>query len=311
MPVTAISRVRGMGVALIASTSTAVRMALSCSLCSTPKRCSSSTTISPRSLNRTSAVSSRCVPMTTSTLPSRMPSLVALASLSDWNRDNPFTTTGKFANRDLGLAVADVTADQPVHGHRALHVGLDLVDAGQLVGRLDVREGVLELALPRGVGAEGVPGRGHACGVQPDQLTGDLLDRLAGAALGLGPVRAAELVERRGLAADVPGDLVERVARDEQPIGRLAALAGRVLQDEVLAGGARDGALRPLDDARDAVLLVDDEVAGPQLQRVDDVAPPRRHPPHVLGALARGAGEVGLGQHRQADAGRQEAAPET
>ena len=50
MPVTAISSVRGIGVADIVSTSTLVRMCLSCSLCSTPKRCSSSTITRPRSL---------------------------------------------------------------------------------------------------------------------------------------------------------------------------------------------------------------------------------------------------------------------
>ena len=53
---------------------------------------------------------------------------------------------------DLGLPVADVTADEAVHRDRPLHVGLDLVDARLLVGRLDVRERVLQLALPRGVG---------------------------------------------------------------------------------------------------------------------------------------------------------------
>ncbi len=43
MPVTAISSVRGIGVALMASTSTLVRNVFSASLCSTPNRCSSST----------------------------------------------------------------------------------------------------------------------------------------------------------------------------------------------------------------------------------------------------------------------------
>ena len=66
------------------------------------------------------------------------------------------------AHRDLGLAVADVAADEPVHRDLLLHVGLDLVDADQLVGRLDVGEGVLELALPRGVRRERVALRGHA-----------------------------------------------------------------------------------------------------------------------------------------------------
>ena len=61
------------------------------------------------------------------------------------------------AHRDLGLAVADVAADQPVHRDGLLHVVLDLLDRGELVGRLGVREGVLQLALPRGVRAERVP----------------------------------------------------------------------------------------------------------------------------------------------------------
>ena len=66
------------------------------------------------------------------------------------------------AHGDLGLAVADVAADQPVHRHRALHVGLDLVDRLELVGCLDVRERVLELALPGRVRAEREARRGHA-----------------------------------------------------------------------------------------------------------------------------------------------------
>ena len=129
-------------------------------------------------------------------------------------------------------------------------------------GRLDVGEGVLELALPRGVGPERVALGGLPGGVQLDQLGRDLLDGLAGAALALVPVGAAEAVERRVLAADVAGDLVELVGRHEQPVGRVAALGGGVLDQEVLAGRALDLALDHLDVAADAVLLVHDEVAG-------------------------------------------------
>nr|KEP24592.1 hypothetical protein DA06_04215 [Georgenia sp. SUBG003] len=95
MPVIAISRVRGIGVADIARTSTLVRSCLSVSLCSTPKRCSSSMMTRPRSLNFTSPVSRRWVPITTSIVPARTPSLTAVASASDWKRESARTVTGK------------------------------------------------------------------------------------------------------------------------------------------------------------------------------------------------------------------------
>ena len=72
-PLMAICMVRGMGVAESVSTSTCSRMFFSCSLCCTPKRCSSSITTRPRSCGFTSALSRRCVPMSTSTLPSAKP----------------------------------------------------------------------------------------------------------------------------------------------------------------------------------------------------------------------------------------------
>ncbi len=58
------------------------------------------------------------------------------------------------ADRHLGLAEADVAAQQAVHRVGPLHVDLDVVDRLALVGRLDVREGVLHLVLPRRVLAE-------------------------------------------------------------------------------------------------------------------------------------------------------------
>ena len=69
MPVSAISSVRGIGVAVMVSTSTCARIFFSRSLCATPNRCSSSTITSPRSLNVTSGLRMRCVPITTSTAP--------------------------------------------------------------------------------------------------------------------------------------------------------------------------------------------------------------------------------------------------
>ena len=213
-------------------------------------------------------------------------------------------------HRDLGLAVTDVAADEAVHGDGALHVGLDLVDGAELVGGLDVGEGVLELALPRGVGRERVTRRGHPRRVELDQLGRDLLDVLARPALGLLPVAAAHAVERRLLATDVAGHLVELVGRHEQPVTGLPALGGCVLEDEVLAGGTADRALHHLDELAHAVLFMDDEVAGLELEGVDLVAPPRRHLAHVLGraTLARGAREVGLGDEGETACRRDESA---
>ena len=163
MPVIDISRVRGIGVALMVSTSTWTRSSLIRSLCSTPKRCSSSTTSRPRSLNRTSPVSSRWVPITTSTLPSARPASTARASRvaleagqrPHGDRERRVALAegqqvllhqqrggdehGRLLallhrlehrpHRDLGLAVADVTGDRrDPSGTGTLHVGLDLVD---------------------------------------------------------------------------------------------------------------------------------------------------------------------------------------
>ncbi len=57
------------------------------------------------------------------------------------------------------------------------------------------------------------------------------------------------------------------------------------------------------------MLLVHDVVARPQRQRVDAVAPLRRHPAHVLrGRPAAAAGEVGLGEHHERQLGEGEPA---
>ena len=213
------------------------------------------------------------------------------------------------ADRDLGLAVPDVPADQPVHRHGPLHIDLDLVDGAELVRGLHVGEGVLELALPRGVRPEGEPGRGHPRRVQPDQLRGDLPDGLAGPPLGLGPVRPAEPVQGRGLPAGVPGHLVQLVARHVQPVRRLTPPARRVLDHQVLPGGAGRGPRGHLHVPADAVLLVHHVVAGLELQRVDATAPPAGHPAHVpgRGQPGRVPGQVALGEQGDLRGGPDEA----
>ena len=56
--------------------------------------------------------------------------------------------------RDLGLAVADIAADQAIHGPAGFHVVLDRLDGHELVARLLVGEGRLQLRLPYAVRRE-------------------------------------------------------------------------------------------------------------------------------------------------------------
>ena len=86
IPASDICSVRGIGVALMAMTSTLSLSWRSSSFCLTPKRCSSSTTISPMSLPRRSRPSRRWVPMRMSTWPSLKPAMAAFWSLAERKR---------------------------------------------------------------------------------------------------------------------------------------------------------------------------------------------------------------------------------
>ncbi len=134
---------------------------------------------------------------------------------------------------------------------------LDIDQRLELIGRLDIREGVLQLALPLAVGAEGVPLAELALRVEAEQVAGQLLDGGARAALGALPVLRPQARElRHGVArADVARDAVELVDRHVQPV------AVGVAQVEVLALGLADGAADQALVDRDAVLDVHHVVA--------------------------------------------------
>ena len=100
MPLMAMFRVRGMGVADRVSMSTPMKFSLSFSLCLTPKRCSSSMITRPRSWNFTSLDSSRWVPTTISTLPDCRPRRVSFCCFAVRKRDIISTFTGKASMRE-------------------------------------------------------------------------------------------------------------------------------------------------------------------------------------------------------------------
>src|SRR5262249_41595846 len=144
--------------------------------------------------------------------------------------------------------------------------------------------------------------------VEADELRRDLANRLARSAFRLGPVGPAQAVQRRVVVTDVLGDLVERIRRYVKAITRLSALGRRVLDDQVLTLTAVYATAHHLDIPAHAVLFVDDEVTRLKQDRVDRVAPPARHARRVTRERTTLAGQVGFGEEREPEVGRDHAA---
>ena len=127
------------------------------------------------------------------------------------------------AQRHLGFAVAHVPAHQPVHGPGRLHVPLHVPDGLELVGRLLVGEGRLELLLPGPIEGEGVAGHDLARGIQPQELSRHLPHAGPHPLLGLRPRGAAQSVQRgagpAGLSADIPLHQLKLGDGDVEPVG--------------------------------------------------------------------------------------------
>ena len=95
--------------------------------------------------------------------------------------------------RDLGLAEADVAAQQPVHRAVGFHIPFDFLHAAQLVVGLLIGERLLEFTLPVVVRREGVALLPLALSVQMDESRRQVLGRRLGAGARLCPVGAAQL----------------------------------------------------------------------------------------------------------------------
>ena len=160
------------------------------------------------------------------------------------------------AKRHLGLAEADVAADQPVHRLLGLHVALDRLDRLDLIGGLAIGERGLHRHLPLAVGRERVALPRPPLGVEIEQLAGQCSGRAAGARLHVLPAFAAERRERRLAAGpDVAAQLRQLVGGDVDPVLAL------VFEVEVVAGDAADLARLEPREPGNAVILVDDVVA--------------------------------------------------
>ncbi len=198
----------------------------------------------------------------------------------------------------LGLAEADVAADQAVHGAVGLHVVLHVLDGLELVGRLLVGEGVLQLPLPGGVGGEGVARGGDPLAVEGHQFLGDVTDGDPNLRLGAPPLGATQPVEGGRVAAGVVADGVDLVGRDVELV------APPVLEQEVVALGPAQGLLDHAAVLADAVLVVDDVIARAEVvEEALGVGASRAGCP--VGPAP--AGDVALDEDGQLDLGEDEA----
>ena len=186
------------------------------------------------------------------------------------------------AHGQLGLAVADVAADEPVHRPGALHVALDLGERRQLVGRFLVGEGSLELGLPVGVGRKGDAWLGLAQGLQLDHVAGQVEDGRLNPCFLCCQLSAAELRQLRIRlgAADVllhQVDLGRRhVDADALPKFEDQVLFGLTVLVEHLHAAV----------ASDAVADVNDKIVLGQVEKAVDGArldsPPRQNWPRLV-----------------------------
>ena len=176
------------------------------------------------------------------------------------------------AQRDLGLAEADIAADQPVHRPARRQILQHIGDGARLVLGLGEREAGAELV-------PGALGRRHDLGVadlarggDADQLTRHVADALLHPRLARLPADAAQLVQRDALllAAEARQHL-DVLDRQEQ------LFVAVVDQPQAVVRRAGDGQRRQPVVAADAVFLVHHQIALGDLGRLGD---------ELIGALA-------------------------
>jgi hypothetical protein len=141
------------------------------------------------------------------------------------------------AHGDLGLAIADVADDHPVHRNRLLHVGLDLARSTVNWSTVSVNANASSISRCHGrVRAERMPGRGLTRRVELHQLARDLANRLARLALGVCPVGTTELAAARRLSHRRSGESwsSESIGTN-RPVAGMAALARAYSMHQVLA----------------------------------------------------------------------------
>ena len=202
---------------------------------------------------------------------------------------------------DLRLAEPHVAADEPVHRARRLEIFLDSLDRAGLVVGLTVRERGLEPLEPLAGEIEGHPLGPLALRIELQELAGELSDRRSRPRLEVLPRLAAELRERRRfrICPDVARELAELLVRDEEAV---FALEGEV---QVVAGDAGDRLRLEPEQLADALILVDDVVADPEVGEACE-----RASEPCVGSHRLLSEDLGLGKQDEPELAPHEATPD-
>src|SRR5918994_970304 len=265
-----ICMVRGMGVAVSVSTSTEVLYSLMRSLCLTPKRCSSSTTTSPRSLGLTSDPSSACVPTSTSTSPARKSAKILRRSAGRVKRERLSTLTAW--EPSLSLKVRSCCCTRMVVG-ASIMVCLP-ARAALNAARTDTSV----LPKPTSPQIRRSIGCGLCISVLTAELAGERLDPLSDPVRNLRPRRATEFVEARAVAPHILVQQLHLLVWHEERV------ASTVAHLHVVAGGTEDFLGHQPLEASDTLHGVHDKV--PDLQVSEGGERPATRTPSRLSPAA-------------------------
>ena len=170
------------------------------------------------------------------------------------------------AQRHLGLAEADIAADEAVHGTTGIEIGQDGVDGGGLVlGLLECEAGG-ELAVEAVRSLEAGRLAHEALGRDLDELAGHLQDALLHLGLAGLPGTAAETIEGNlRIFRAVAGQKLDILHRQQQQ-------SAGILDLQAIVRRARRRHRLEADEPADAVIGMDHEIAGLQrLHLQDDV----------------------------------------
>ena len=186
------------------------------------------------------------------------------------------------AQSHLGLAEADIAADQAIHRTAGAEIGEDGADRGLLVVGLFVRKARGEFVVEAGLDGQSRRFAQLSLGGDLDQFTRDLADAVFHARLAHLPGGGAQPVKLdAGFFRSVARQQLDVFHRQEKLV------ASRIVDFQAVVRRARRFDRAQPDKAADAVIDMDDDIAGGEACHLgDEILRPLRLPARTHQALA-------------------------